>query len=253
MVGREAGSRQTRRLGDVSGTRRKRRSAKSAAGQPNRYPGADAWQLFAAEGAYADSIVKSALGDGAGCLAALRQSLDALPTYAPAILSLGSVEYQRRRATQGRKLFMALLDLPDDTPDLAEIIDEAGDFLIGRKRYGDGLELYRRAAERFPSIAVLHQGRGCCAGHLGRHEEALAASRTALALDPDNQQFTNDLGWSLYGAGRLAEARDVLGRAVAMDPRDELAAENLRLCTRDLEASEKRRMSPHRRTPAKKR
>ena len=253
MARRKAGSQQTRTAADTPGAGKKRRAGKSAGREAHRYPGVDGWQLFAAEAAYADSMVKSALGDGVGCLAALRQSIEALPTYAPAILSLGSAEYQRRRPAQGCKLFLSLLELPDDTPDLVEIIDKAGDFLIGRKRYGDGLELYRRAAKRFPCVAVLHQGSGCCAGNQRLYDEALASSRTALDLDPENQKFTNDFGWSLYEAGRLTEARDGLERAVAMDPSDELAAENLRLCARDLEARKGRGVSSNRRTSGRKR
>lgn len=253
MARRKARSHQTRTLTDAPAAGSRRRDDRIVEREGHGYSGADGWQRFAAEAAYADSIVKSALGDGTGCLAALRQSLGALPTYAPAILSQGSVEYQRRRPAQGRRLFLSLVELPEDTPDLVEIIDKAGDFLIGKRRYGDGLELYRRAAKRFPRVAVVHQGRGCCAGHQGLYDEAVAASRTALDLDPENQEFTNDLGWSLYEAGRLTEARDVLERAVAMDPRDELAAENLRLCIRDLEASKERRGSSGRRTLRKTR
>lgn len=253
MAPRKAGAQPTRTTADTPGAGKKRRAGKSAGGEAHGYPGADAWQLFAAEAAYADGMFKSALGDDTGCVAALRQSLETLPTYAPAILSLGSVEYQRHRPAHGRKLFLSLLDLPDNTPDLVEIIDKAGDFLIGRKRYGDGLELYRRAAKRFPCVAVLHQGSGCSAGHQGLYDEAVVSSRTALDLDPENQKFTNDFGWSLYEAGRLTEARDVLERAVAMDPSDELAAENLRLCARDLEARKCRGVSSNRQTSGKTR
>lgn len=199
-------------------------------GKTRRDPGG--WRRLAAEAAYADSMLKSALGDGRGCIEALEQALEAVPNYAPALLSLGSVEYQRRRRARGRRLFLSLLELPAKTPDLAVIIDKAGDFLIERGRYDHGLELYRRAAARFPRVASFHQGLGCCAGHEGRHEEAVAASRAALALEPNNQKLVNDLGWSLYQAGLPDEARRVLERAVAMDPSDPLAAENLRLCTR---------------------
>jgi len=193
----------------------------------------DDWRRFNAEAAYADSIFRSALGDVEGSIAALDRSLAALPTYAPAILSLGSVAYQRRQHARGRRLFLSLLELPDDTPDLCEIIDEAGTFLIQTHKYADGLELYRRAAARFPRVAVLHQGIGCCAGHQGLREEAVAASRTACEIEPENQTLVNDLGWSLYQAGQLEEARQVLERAVAMNPSDELAAENLRICRRE--------------------
>jgi tetratricopeptide (TPR) repeat protein len=190
--------------------------------------------LFNAEAAYADAIFRSALGDVEGSISALEGSLAVLPSYAPAILSLGSVHYQRGEQAKGRELFLSLLDLPDHTPDLCEILDEAGGFLIQAREYADGLGLYRRAAARFPRVAVLHQGLGCCAGHQGLHAEAVAASRTLVALEPDNQNFVNDLGWSLYQAGQLHEARQVLERAVAMNPADELATENLRMCTRNL-------------------
>lgn len=211
---------------------RSRRPAGKRGGVEPRSAG-EGWRRFNAEAAYAESIFRSALGDAQGCIAALRHSLKLLPTYAPAILSMGSVEYQRGRRARGRRLFLSLLALPDETPDLCEIIDKAGDFLIGRGAYSDGLELYRRAAARFPKMAPFHQGIGCCAGHEGHHEEAITASRAALALEPDNQKFVNDLGWSLYQAGVIDEARAVLERAVAMDPTDELAAENLRICCRD--------------------
>jgi hypothetical protein len=35
-----------------------------------------------------------ALGDSQGCIDALRRSLEFMPTYAPALLSLGTAEYQ---------------------------------------------------------------------------------------------------------------------------------------------------------------
>ena len=186
--------------------------------------------LFQAEAAYADSIFSTATGDVKGAIAALRRSLTSFPTYAPAVFSLGTVEYQRGNRLKGRRLFHSLLSCPMDTPDLFGLIDHAGDFLIGFGDYEDGLDLYRAAALRFPDVAVFHQGVGCCAGHGGLHEEAIAASRQALELEPGNQLFVNDLGWSLLEAGCLCEAEETLTRAVAMDPDDALARENLRFC-----------------------
>ncbi len=93
---------------------------------------------------------------------------------------------------------------------------------------------YAPAIMRFPDHAALHQGVGCCAGHEGRHDEAIAASKAALALDPENQKYVNDLGWSLFEADLLVEARQVLKRAVAMDQSDDLARENLRYCNEAL-------------------
>jgi tetratricopeptide (TPR) repeat protein len=187
--------------------------------------------LFEAEAAYADSIFRSAIGDTERCIRALERAVEISPSYAAAVLTLGSVEYQRNRKAKGRRLLLSLVSVVDDAPDGTEIIDAAGDFLIQRGEYADGLELYRAAVLRFPDVAVFHQGRGCCAAHEVSFAEAVAASRRALAIEPDNQKFVNDLGWCLAQSGALQEALATLERAVAMDPADELARENLRLCS----------------------
>jgi|AntRauTorcE11898_2_1112593.scaffolds.fasta_scaffold14033_2 tetratricopeptide (TPR) repeat protein len=192
-------------------------------------------QLFMAEAAYAESIVMSALGDLVACITSLEQSLELVPTYAPAILALGSIDYQLDDVEQGRRRLFSLLDLADherpaEAPDLAEILDHAGDFLISRSDYRDGFELYQRAVARFPDAAALHQGLCLCAGHQGHHEVALAAAEAALALEPDNQELVNDMGWTLYERGEPDRALPFLQRAVELDPQDALAAENLRIC-----------------------
>lgn len=55
------------------------------------------------------------------------------------------------------------------------------------------------------------------------------------------QKFVNDLGRSLLLAGRFNEAQEVLERAAAMDPADDLARQNLLMC------KEKRQQEPVRR------
>ncbi len=189
---------------------------------------------FFAEADYADSIFRNALGDREGSIAMLKRSLQALPTYAPAIFSMGTVEYQGGRIAQGRELFHSLLSLPKKTHDICQIIDEAGTFLTRRKEYEDGMALYRAAVKKYPDKGVLWEGFGYCAGHAGLHEEAVAASQRAVELEPKNQEFVNDLGWTLLQAGHLLQAREPLERAVSMDPGNEISAENLRFCKRQI-------------------
>lgn len=191
--------------------------------------------LFAAEAAYADSMVKSALGDVDACIASLERSLEYVPTYAPAILALASIQYQLDEVEEGRRRLFSLLDLAghdgaEGTSDLAEIIDLAGDFLISRRDYRDGFELYRRATDRFPAVAALHQGLCLCAGRQGHQDIARSAAEAALALEPDDQTVVNDMGWTLYEGSQFDRALPFLERAVELDPQDELAAENLRIC-----------------------
>ncbi|HBE39888.1 MAG TPA: hypothetical protein DDW27_01535 [Bacteroidales bacterium] len=190
---------------------------------------------FAVQAEYAESIFQSSLGNVEPSIAALERALEIDADYAPAILSMGSVEYQRGKVNRGKELFLSLVSFPasaadDGERDLAKIIDEAGDFLIIHGKYSDGLELYRAAVNRFPEYAVFYQGVGSCAGHEGLHFEAISALEAALKLEPENQELVNDLGWSLYEAGRLAEAKQMLAKAVEMAPSDKLARENLRIC-----------------------
>jgi len=150
---------------------------------------------FCAEAEYAESIFRDALGDSAASIAALKRALEAMPTYAPAIMSMGAVEYQLGRIAEGRELFQSLLSLPKNTTDIRQIIDEAGTFLTRIEAYQDGMALYRAAVKRYPEVAELWDGLGYCASHAGLHE---------------------------------------LERAVSMDPSDKLAAENLRLCMQQI-------------------
>ena len=197
------------------------------------------WNRFQAEAEYADSIFRCAMGDIEGAVSRLERAYELLPTYAPAVLSLGSVEYQRGMRAKGMKLFLELLALPQETEELHEIIDKAGTFLIQTHQHADGFELYTKALARYPDVAVFHQGLGCCAGHQGLHDVAIQASRRALELEPDNQEFVNDLGWSLLEAENLTEARSALERAVAMNPKDQLACENLRYCMEKIKKERK--------------
>ena len=188
------------------------------------YPGE---RQFYAEAEYADSIFRDAQGDREGSMVALKRALEVMPTYAPAILSMGSVLYQTGRIAEGRELFQSLLSLSKDTTDICQIIDEAGTFLTRFGAYEDGMALYRTAVKRYPDVPALFQGLGYCASNAGLHEEAVFANQRAWELEPANQKLVNDLGWTLLQAGHLQQARETFERAVSMDPSDALAKENL--------------------------
>lgn len=225
----------------------KRKTAESAKQKSNSRE-----RQFCAEAEYADSIFRDARGDREGSVNALERALAAMPTYAPAILSMGSVFYQTGRIAEGRELFQRLLSLPKGTTDIGEIIDEAGTFLTRFGAHEDGMALYLTAVKRYPDDAALFQGLGYCASNAGLHEEAVSANRRALELEPENQKLVNDLGWTLLRAGRLPEALEALERAVSMDPSDELAKENLRYCRRQAargRAGEGQKLNTARRPP----
>ena len=149
----------------------KRKPAKSST--PKGNPGE---RQFYAEAEYADSIFRDARGDREGSIVALKRALEAMPTYAPAILSMGSVLYQAGGIAEGRELFRSLLSLPKNTTDICQMIDEAGTFLTRFGAYEDGMALYRAAVKRYSDVPALFQGLGYCASSAGLHEEAVFAN-----------------------------------------------------------------------------
>ena len=142
------------------------------------------------------------------------------PLYAPALLTVGSIEYQLDREEEGFELLMRLTTLPADEPDLHIIIDKAGDCMLDEDDFTGALELYKAASTRFPDVALHHIGLCFCYGQLGNHAEAIAHARRADELEPDNPKHLNDLGWSLFEASQLDEAEQTLRRAIALSSED---------------------------------
>lgn len=140
------------------------------------------------------------------------------PEYAPAMLTVGSLEYQYGRVDEAMAQFLRLTTLPADTEDLTQVIDRAGDFLIDQDDHVHTGQLYAAAARAYPEVALYHGGLGYCAARTGRMEEAVAHHRRAVEFDPNNYLHLNDLGYSLLETGQYGEAESVLKRAVQLAP-----------------------------------
>lgn len=142
------------------------------------------------------------------------------PEYAPAILTVGSLEYQYGRVDEAMLLFLQLTTLRADLDELPEIIDRAGEFLIDAKGLANAERLYAAAVSAFPQIVLYHAGLGYCAGKNGRKEEAVTQARRAADLEPENCWLLNDLGYSLIESRQYEEAEKTLRRAVELAPAD---------------------------------
>lgn len=119
---------------------------------------------FAAEAAYADSLFRSALGDQQGVIEALEQALEAMPTYAPAIPSLGSVEYQLHRPAKGRRLFHSRLELPYQAGQVDEarrLLERAAAMDPTDSLAGENLRICMRAFDAREAPASSAKSRSC--------------------------------------------------------------------------------------------
>lgn len=148
------------------------------------------------------------------------------PLYAPALLTVGTIEHQLGRPEEAMRLFLTLTTLPESEEDLPEIIDKAGDFLLDNEEYRSAAELYAAAAKAFPDVALYHSGLSYCHGKMNAFDEALSAARKTVELEPDDYYHLNDLGWTLFEAGRLDEAKSVLEQSVALSPAEYVCSRN---------------------------
>ena len=79
------------------------------------------------------------------------------------------------------------------------------------------LPYFKRATDADPEYADAWAQTGFCSGMLGRHAEALKASRQAIRLKPDSPESYLNLGSALSYLGQFKEAADAYRQALRLD------------------------------------
>ena len=113
---------------------------------------------------------------------------------------------------------LTLRDLPFVELIYTELIDKAGCFLLDQNDTPNAARLYRAATEAYPGVCEHWSSLSYCLGKRGEMADAVAAARKALALNENNPQVLNDLGWTLVLAGLYEEAQTILQRAAVLAP-----------------------------------
>jgi eukaryotic-like serine/threonine-protein kinase len=78
---------------------------------------------------------------------------------------------------------------------------------------------YRRAIELGPSYADAHRRYSNFLSEMGRHDEALAESRTAEDLDPLSTSTSAEVGWVLFSSRQFDRAMEQCQKVLDLDPR----------------------------------
>ena len=110
---------------------------------------------------------------------------------------------------------------PFMSDDPAEI-NQRADELFVRKQYVQAAELYRKLLDMGHSEVNIYNNLGITLHYLARSEEALAVLNEGVAVDPSYQRIWLTLGFVNGQAGRVAQAREALSRAVEMDAGSEV-------------------------------
>jgi tetratricopeptide (TPR) repeat protein len=107
-----------------------------------------------------------------------------------------------------------------------------GDAMRRSERFPECAEAYQAAAKLIPEIGDRHWGllysTAICMERQSKWTEAEALFRQALALNPDQPQVLNYLGYSLVDRGeKLEEALGMIERAVAAEPQSGYIVDSL--------------------------
>jgi len=85
-------------------------------------------------------------------------------------------------------------------------------------RWDDAEREFKQAIALNPNYTLAHHWYGEFLGLLGRYDESIRELNAALALEPDSLAIQSDLVSPLLGAGRIAEARQVIETAAKTNP-----------------------------------
>jgi len=142
------------------------------------------------------------------------------PTYHAAELGRADA---LRRSGKPEQAIEVLEQLARSHGDLAVVHSTLGDVLRGQDDFEGAIAAYDRAIERVSDTArlrwVLLYSRGIAHERLGDEAASEADFRGALAINPEQPQVLNYLGYSMVEQQRnLDEALDMIERAVAASP-----------------------------------
>lgn len=122
-----------------------------------------------------------ALGEDRAARIALERAVALAPDDVPSHVLLARLDVRERRPGDA---LARLLALDERVPAREEVLEFAHPLLLWSGATELGLEVFTRALELAPDLALVHEARADFLACAGRREEALAGYRRALALEP---------------------------------------------------------------------
>ncbi len=149
-------------------------------------------------------------------ITAWRQIISSYPQFVRAYVELGMCHRRRGELTESLAALQQVAAIRPDDPQIAIFVAGA---LRSLGRVEDAASECRRAIAVNPRSLEPYNRLAELLHALGRLSDVESLYREALQLIGDDQPSLNyNLGWSLFGQGRVAEARVELRRAVELAP-----------------------------------
>ena len=130
----------------------------------------------------------------------------------------GAMELKAEDPARARDILeRALARLPPGKPTIMTYVDLAHAYRL-LKQPGEAVRVIRLGIERLGDQYEFDDALGVALGDLGRHEESVAALRTAVAKSPNDANANYNLAVALLAVRRLDEAIPALRRSLALKP-----------------------------------
>jgi len=143
-----------------------------------------------------------------------RKALALDPNLAEAHLSMGTALYSVLGPYASKKELDRAVEL---NPNLALAYDQYGWTFAEMGRFDDAIAAEKKALELDPLNTFLNTDLAFFLYWARRYEEATTQIRKTLELDPNNAFAHSILGWCLIGKGNKAEARAEFQKATSLD------------------------------------
>ncbi|MFO1070384.1 MAG: FecR domain-containing protein [Geminicoccaceae bacterium] len=217
-------------LGLIDGALASHRQDFAAAAEALRTaaPGLDPRQRrIALAGAYLALIVDRQMA----AAQAVRAELETLPDGPELSLIDSAVEVFTGDVETARTMLQPLRERFPDDPDVLQLY---GQILLLQDRRDELRELAEGTAARRPDLAVAWYLLGAYRANIeGRYEDAVAAFRRGLEIDPTDTDLLNELGLALYQLDERRDAEAALRQALAIDAYDTPPRANLSILLLD--------------------
>lgn len=154
-------------------------------------------------------------GQLAEAIRSYQRAVELQPDYPDAQYNLGNALQQAGERDEAVACYRRAVALK---PDFIEAHNNLGNVLRHLGRLEQAAESYKAVLALQPGLAAAHNNLGNVLKALHRSDEAVASYRQALALRPDFAEAVSNLALALEESGRMDEALDFYSRAVSHDP-----------------------------------
>jgi len=152
-------------------------------------------------------------GESDKAIGELRHALELQPNYPEAHRLLGTVLAETGSLEEGLREFRTALGLQPIAPDTQHALGLA---YFDAGRFTDAIAAFTEETRIRPQSASAYQLMGASYQSLGRNEEALESYRQATAIAPSAQSYAN-IGMIRYGQRKFDDAVAAYRSAIAID------------------------------------